>query len=55
MDALRRGERRTYRILYEIHDDPDSTTPVEPDLESAEVGTVLVVDIGHRNDIYRPR
>lgn len=49
------ARRGAYRILYEIHDDPGSATPSDPDLESAEVGTVLVVDIGHRSDVYRPR
>lgn len=44
------ARRGSYRILYEIHDEPGS-----PDEESGEAGIVRVVDVDHRRDVYRSR
>lgn len=47
------ARRGAYRILYEIHDAaPSSDTP---DAEPAPLGTVRVVDVDHRGDVYRRR
>jgi len=47
------ARRGAYRILYEIHDTaPSGGTP---DVESSHVGTVRVVDVDHRGDVYRRR
>ncbi len=49
------ARRGSYRILYEIHDDPGAQARVDQGSESAEVGIVLVVDVDHRSDVYRRR
>jgi mRNA-degrading endonuclease RelE of RelBE toxin-antitoxin system len=53
------ARRGSYRVLYEISDDP---VPGEPEPgrspagdERSALGTVLVVDIDHRSDVYRRR
>lgn len=47
------ARRGTYRILYEIHDRAD--TDPTPDTGPMDAGTVRVVDVDHRGDVYRRR
>lgn len=49
------ARRGSYRILYEIHDDIGRPQSPHPGPESPGVGTVRVVDIDHRADVYRRR
>lgn len=48
------ARRGTYRILYEIHDRADLSDATS-DVGSTDAGTVLVVDVDHRGDVYRRR
>lgn len=45
------ARRGAYRILYEIHDLEDPTSRVG----STDAGTVRVLDVDHRSDVYRRR
>jgi mRNA interferase RelE/StbE len=44
------ARRGSYRILYEVRDRPEI-----PEEGSGEAGTVRVVDVDHRRDVYRRR
>lgn len=44
------ARRGTYRILYEIHE--ETATPAAG---SGGLGTVRVLDVDHRGDVYRRR
>lgn len=49
MWSARRG---AYRILYEIHDRA-VRSGATPEVGPTHVGTVRVVDVDHRGDVYR--
>lgn len=48
------ARRGAYRILYEIHDRAGLSDET-PDVGSMDTGTVRVVDVDHRGDVYRRR